>query len=149
MHVRYLGETCPLHEDGSVSHSVIRIGDDGIGCSSTWSGEGLNAVLYYYVDDEGQRVRRLESTGWGEGGEIWGGSGFLDRNIASFFVGSEEVFQDANIGSLKHLRETRPDWLRPQFWRIRRDVQRGSSDLVGFLVPKSQYLPPGRFSSSK
>jgi hypothetical protein len=76
--------------------SVISIAGDGTGCSRTWTAKGLVHVRYFYVDADGTRTRELRSTGWGEGGQIWGVSGSLDGRQWRFFVGSESAFKRAS-----------------------------------------------------
>lgn len=100
--VRYEDPACTADEKDGM-WNVISIQNDGMGCSKEWNGaNGLAWVRIYYVDRDGQTLRQLEDTGWGEGGEIWGTAADLEESEYFFFVGSEQAFK-----SWKEVKQTR------------------------------------------
>lgn len=93
--VEYDREGCPSVGD-SLFVSKIEVGGDGTACSKHWRGaEALGYSRFFYVDDEGERVRELRRTGWGGGGEIWSEFSIPDRGLYYLFVGSEAEFKAA------------------------------------------------------
>ena len=76
---------------------VFQIGSDGRFCTSTALESGWAKDAYYYI---GKSRTKIQSTGWGGGGMIWGGStgsvqqpGNMEKTYANFFVGTEEQFK--------------------------------------------------------
>jgi len=93
--IHYSAST-PCNESSGLLGTVIRVGDDGTGCSTVWNGvESLSMLRQFYVDARGQRIRELKSTGWGKGGEIWGDAAIPSTKQMYFFVGSQEQFRAA------------------------------------------------------
>ena len=96
--VAYASQLCDSETESS-SVSTISVREDGTACSSTWNGvEGLTYTRFFYVDSEGDRLRELESTGWGEGGEIWAESSVPAEKKVHFFVGTETDFNETKTG---------------------------------------------------
>ncbi len=94
-----------LIEDG---HNLYKIPRDGRFLTASPLEDGIASDDYFYVTPKGRQV--IESTGWGEGGLIWGGStgdGSISVGDAkgtkeiqtpptlTFFVGTEKQFQNA------------------------------------------------------
>lgn len=83
------GGPCP-DDRRTFSGSVVKVGHNGLACSSVASEPRTMWVRAYYVDPQGNRLRELPSTGWGEGGLLWAPVGSLDGKSSRFFVGTEE-----------------------------------------------------------
>lgn len=73
----------------NVRGNVIKVSADGSACSRLEKHPRTTWVRTYYVDEAGNRVRELRSTGWGEGGMVWAEEGSLDGRTMRFFVGTE------------------------------------------------------------
>lgn len=92
--VRYEDPECATDKKNGM-WNVIPIEYNGMGCSKEWNGaKGLAWVRTYYVDRDGEVLRKLEDTGWGEGGAIWGAAADLEEREYFFFVGSEQAFKN-------------------------------------------------------
>ena len=92
--IQYDKETCDEGQQG-IWRTIVTVRPDGFGCSKQWLGpERLFFVRYFYVDQSGRRIHRLESTGWGEGGEIWAQSSTPAEDEFHFFVGTEGDFNE-------------------------------------------------------
>lgn len=92
--IEYDKEPCDDGKEGTWS-TVVTVGRDGSGCSKQWMGpEKLFLVRYFYIGEDGRRIHKLESSGWGEGGEVWAQSSRPAENKYIFFVGSERAFKE-------------------------------------------------------
>ena len=83
---------CGASPDSERATKVL-VSPDGKGCTRAQYDEGLRVVRYFYGNEHGKRIRELFSTGWGEGGEIWGEAS--PEGQFRFFVGQEEVFRSS------------------------------------------------------
>jgi hypothetical protein len=89
--IRYEDPSCA----GLSTHGirvVVAIDQSGRGCYSNPAPQGWRQVRYEYVSDDGTRAS-IPVTGWGGGGEIWGGSYAASSKTVKFFVGSEVEFR--------------------------------------------------------
>jgi len=74
-------------------HYLLKIPPSGELKTSSSIEAGVASDDYYYYDNAGNKLGRLESTGWDEGGMIWAesfGDGEKGGNNLRFFVGTEE-----------------------------------------------------------
>jgi hypothetical protein len=76
------------------SVSTVRVSDKGEGCRRVRMPEGWTWTRYFYVDRDGNRTRRLRSSGWDEAREIWPYSASINGSVETLFVGSEEEFDE-------------------------------------------------------
>ena len=97
--VEYENPDCPALPT-SGGKRIINIPPSGTLCTSTPSPLATRWVRTYYVDNDSRL--ELRSTGWGEGGMIWAGSGPSEGTSIHgpvypemrFFVGTEEQFRE-------------------------------------------------------
>lgn len=91
--MKYDDPSCPLLEIQN-TFVIIPISASGEGCTSSPLQAGWRVTFYEYVD--GKKVmRHLRQSGWGGGGEIWGGFYMVEKHSGSFFVGSEKELKES------------------------------------------------------
>lgn len=88
--VEYDDEECPTKE--TPLGYRVRISQQGLGCT-VFADTSTKFVKYTYVDSQGDATTKLEDTGWGEGGMIWGEHNGHKGELL-FFVGPEEGLKD-------------------------------------------------------
>jgi hypothetical protein len=92
--IDYDQKDCRTERTG-VWRDVVTIERNGRGCSKRNNAASGTWEHFYYIDEAGRRIRELHSTGWGQGGEIWGEAGSADHDFIIFFVGTEQQFKAA------------------------------------------------------
>lgn len=76
---------------------IYRVDAKGHGCTSDLAPEGWRIVKYNYVLPDGAR-QELPTTGWGNGGMIWGENYGVLPTRTAFFVGTEQQFHNFDGG---------------------------------------------------
>jgi hypothetical protein len=93
--VHHSARDCGRADKGGWFRSVVEVQPNGRGCSARWQGTNSLSLLHFFYVSPGQRVRKLDTSGWGGGGEIWGLASRPDKQEIYFFVGPEVSFQHA------------------------------------------------------